>query len=333
MKKEIQWGILGCGGIAHKFAESMRAVSGARVIAAASRTPGKAEAFAKKHHIKKFYSDYAELLNNEDVDAVYVATTHNFHYENTRDALLANKPVLCEKPFTVNAMEMKALIALAERQQLFLMEGMWTRFLPAIVQLRKWLTEDLIGSIKQIRATFGFTFPFDPEHRLFNPDLAGGALLDAGIYPLSFANMVMKDKPVDVKAMGEIGATGVDLQSSYLLQYESGCQALLNTAINAWTVSRAEVIGTKGRITIPEKFLNAKEVWLEIKDQAPIKKKFPFKDKTGFKFEIEAASDCIRDGRFENDVMPLADSRQIMETIDAIKSQLGLVYANDKQWS
>jgi predicted dehydrogenase len=275
MKKEIKWGILGCGGIANKFAESTRAVDGAMVIAAASRTPGKAAAFAKKHQIEQSYSDYDELLSNKDVDAVYVATTHNFHYENTREALLANKPVLCEKPFTVNAMEMKVLIALAERQQVFLMEGMWTRFLPAIVQLRRWLAEDLIGSIKQIRATFGFYFPFDPDHRLFNPDLAGGALLDVGIYPLSFAKMVMKQKPVEVKAMGEIGATGVDHQSSYLLKYESGCLAFLNAAVNAWTVSRAEVIGTKGRITIPENFSNAKEVWLEVKDRAPIKKKFP----------------------------------------------------------
>jgi predicted dehydrogenase len=131
--------------------------------------------------------------------------------------------------------------------------------------------------------------------------------------------------------MGEIGATGVDLQSSYLLGYESGCLALLNAATNAWTVSRAEVIGTKGRLTLPENFLNAKEVWLEIKDQAPIKKKFPVDDKTGFRFEIEAASDCIRNGQLENDMMPLADSRQLMETIDAIKYQLGLVYGNDKQ--
>ena len=122
MKKEIKWGIIGCGGIANKFAESTRAVDGAKVIAAASRTPGKAVSFAKKHQIEQSYSDYSELLNNQDVDAVYVATTHNFHYENTREALLANKPVLCEKPFTVNAQEMNALIALAERQQVFLME-------------------------------------------------------------------------------------------------------------------------------------------------------------------------------------------------------------------
>ncbi|MCP4403261.1 MAG: Gfo/Idh/MocA family oxidoreductase, partial [bacterium] len=222
MKKTIDWGIIGCGWIANKFAESAAVLDGVKVIAAASRTPDKAEAFAKKHSIQHAYSDYAELLKNDDVDAVYVATTHNFHYQNVKQVLEADKPVLCEKPFTVNAREMKSLIALAEHKQLFMMEAMWTRFLPAIEQLRMWLAEESIGTIKQVRATFGFRFPFDPNHRLFNPDLAGGALLDAGIYPLSFANMVMKHKPVEVKALGEIGSTGVDEQSSYILRYESG---------------------------------------------------------------------------------------------------------------
>jgi predicted dehydrogenase len=330
MKETFNWGIIGCGGIANKFAESATVLDGIEVIAAASRTPGKAEAFAAKHSIKSYYSDYAGLLENDDVDAVYVATTHNFHYQNVRQALEANKPVLCEKPFTVNAREMKSLIALAERKQLFMMEAMWTRFLPAIVQLRTWLAQDMIGTIKQIRATFGFLFPFDPNHRLLNPDLAGGALLDAGIYPLSFANMVMRQKPVEIRSLGEIGSTGVDEQSCYILKYETGCLALLNSTVNAPVASRAEVIGDKGRITIPKSFLNAQQVWLELNDQEPVQKKFPYEDSTGFKFEIEAASESIRNGLLENEIMPLSDTLQLMETIDEIKNQLGLVYSNDK---
>ncbi len=329
MKEIFNWGILGCGGIANKFAKSATVVDGVKVIAAASRTPGKAEAFAKKHSIKNHYSDYAELLRNDEVDAVYVATTHNFHYQNVKQILEANKPVLCEKPFAVNAREMKSLIALAERKQLFTMEAMWTRFLPAVEQVRMWLAEDTIGTIKQIRATFGFRFPFDPNHRMFNPDLAGGALLDAGIYPLSFAHMVMRQKPVEIKALGEIGSTGVDEQSSYLLKYESGCLAFLNSTVNAPVASRAEIIGTKGRITIPKSFLNAQEVWLELQNQEPVQKKFSHKDNTGFKFEIEAASESIRNGLLQNEIMPLADTLQLMEIIDEIKNQLGLVYAND----
>ena len=331
MKKTINWGIIGCGGIANKFAESAAVLDDVQVVAAASRTPGKAEAFARKHSIENYYSDYVDLLKNDEIDAVYVATTHNFHYENVKQVLEANKPVLCEKPFTVNAREMKSLIALAERKQLFMMEAMWTRFLPAIEQVRNWLAEDIIGTVKQIRATFGFLFPFDPEHRLYNPDLAGGAVLDAGIYPLSFANMVMKQPPTEIKALGEVGSTGVDEQSSYLLKYESGCLSLLNSTVNASVVSRAEVIGSKGRITIPKEFLNAQEVWLELNDQQPIQKKFPFPNNTGFKFEIEAASESIRNGLLENEIMPLTDTLQLMETIDEIKDQLGLIYSNDQR--
>jgi predicted dehydrogenase len=165
---------------------------------------------------------------------------------------------------------------------------------------------------------------------MFNPDLAGGALLDAGIYPLSFANMVMRQKPVEIKALGEIGSTGVDEQSSYILKYESGCLAFLNSTVNAPVASRAEVIGAKGRITIPKSFLNAQEVWLELNNQESVQKKFPHKDNTGFKFEIEAASESIRNGLLENEIMPLTDTLQLMETIDEIKNQLGLVYSNDK---
>lgn len=326
----INWGIIGCGWIADTFAESAAVLDGVKVIAAASKTPDKAEAFAKKHSIKYYYSDYAELLRNNDVDAVYVATTHNFHYQNVKQALEANKPVLCEKPFTVNAREMKSLITLAKSKQLFLMEAMRTRFLPAIEQVRLWLAEDILGTIKQVRATFGFLLPFDPNHRLFNPDLAGGALLDAGIYPLSFANMVMKQKPVDIKALGEIGTTGIDEQSFYILRYESGCLAFLNSAVNAPVVSRAEIIGTKGRITLPKDFLGAQEVWLELQDQEPMQKKFPFDINTGLQFEIDAASESIRNGALENEIMPLSDTLQLMETIDEIKNQLGLVYSNDK---
>ena len=330
MKETINWGIIGCGGIAHKFADSAAVLDDVKIIGAASRTPGRAEAFAAKHSIKNYYADYANLLKNDEVDAVYVATTHNFHYENVLQVLEANKHVLCEKPFTVNGREMRSLIALAEEKQLFMMEAMWTRFLPAIEQVRIWLAEEIIGTIKQVRATFGFLFPFDPNHRLLNLDLAGGALLDAGIYPLSFANMVMRQKPIAIKALGEIGTTGADEQSSCILKYESGCLAFINATINAPVVSRAEVIGSKGRITIPKDFLRTQEVWLELLDQEPIQKIWPFDDRTGFRFQIEAAAESIRNGLLENDIMPLSDTLQLMETIDEIKDQLGLVYANDR---
>lgn len=330
MGKTMRWGIIGCGSIANRFADSAVAVDGVEVVAAASRTPGKGQAFAEKHAIKNHYSDYAELLANDEVDAVYVATTHNFHRDNVQQVLEANKPILCEKPFTVNAAEMRSLIQLAGEKKLFMMEAMWTRFLPAIVQLRQWLAEEAVGEIKMVRATFGFLFPFDPNHRLLNFDLAGGALLDAGIYPLSFANMVMREKPVAVKALGEIGSTGVDEQSTYILQYASGALAQLHATINAPAVSRVEIIGRKGRIVIPDRFLATQEVWLELNGEEALKKEFPYDEKAGFQFEIAAATESIQNGLLENEIMPLSDTLQLMETIDEIKAQLGLVYANDR---
>jgi predicted dehydrogenase len=331
MKKTINWGIIGCGDIANKFAASAAMVEHAEILAVASKTPGKAEAFAGKHNIKVFYSDYEQILKNENIDAIYIATTHNFHYENARQVLMAGKPILCEKPFTVNSREMKSLMEIAGEKKLFMMEAMWTRFIPVMVQIREWLNENKIGKIKQIRATFGFSFPHDPSHRLLNLDLAGGALLDAGIYPLSFANMVMKEKPSEILALGEIGVTGVDEQSSYLFKYASGCLAFLNSTINAPVDSRTEIIGTEGKIIVPRDFLCGQSVILHLKDQNPVEYNLPFDKNTGFQYEIAAASESIRDGLLENETMPLSDTLQLMETIDEIKNQLGLVYANDKR--
>lgn len=329
--KVINWGILGCGNIANKFADSALVLDNVKVTAVASRTPGKAKSFANKHKIENIYTDYSELLLDDEVDAVYIATTHNFHYENAKQVLEAGKHILCEKPFTVNSKELKSLLKIATEKKLFMMEAMWTRFLPAMVKLRELLDSKVIGEIKQIRACFGFQFTFDPENRLYNLGLAGGALLDAGIYPLSFANMVMRVKPKEIKAVAEIGKTGVDEQSSYLFTYDSGCVAFLNSTINAPVMSRAEVIGTLGRITIPENFLAADELWVDLNGKKTEKTLYPFDDPTGFKFEIEAASNSIRDGQLENSIMPLTDTLQLIESIDEIKSQLGLIYSNDKK--
>jgi predicted dehydrogenase len=330
MKRTIKWGVIGCGNIANKFAESIVEVDGAKIVAVASNTPGKAEAFAKKHGIRTYYGNHGQLLRNDEVDIVYIATTNNFHFRNAEQVLEAGKPLLCEKPFTVNSREMKSLIALASEKRLFMMEGMWTRFIPVMVQIRSWLDSGIIGKVKQVRATFGFNCPFDPENRLYDLGRGGGALLDAGIYSLSFANMVMREKPVEIKAIGEIGKTGVDEQSSCLLRYASGCLAFLNSTINAPVDSVAEIIGSKGTIVVPRMFLAAQSVRLHLEGAEPVETELPFDEKKGFRFEIASASESIRKGEPENETMPLSDTLQIMETIDEIKGQLGLEFANDK---
>lgn len=324
MSDNIKWGIIGCGGIAKKFAPCINDVDGAELCAVSSATPGKAEKFAAEFNVESAYADYGQLVGRDDIQAVYVATTHNFHYENVKLALEHGKAVLCEKPITVAAWEAEELIALARRQKLFMMEGMWTRFLPAICQVRDWLADGAIGELRQIRANFGFDAPFDPEGRMFNKALAGGALLDAGIYPISLANMIA-GSPVAIEAIAAIGSTDVDEQSFYLFRYENGVIASLSASVRAKIDIVAEIIGSEGKITVP-RFLAASTAELHsFKDGETIKKDFPYPDGQGFEYEIQEVVDCMRQGRLESEIMPLDETLAIMRTMDAIRGKLGLV--------
>ncbi|WP_455382612.1 Gfo/Idh/MocA family protein [Salinispira pacifica] len=329
-EREIRWGVLGSGSIANRFAHGLAAVEGSTLVAAASRTPGRAREFAERHGVASFFENYEDLVRRADIDAVYVATTHNFHHDNVRLALEHGKAVLCEKPLTVNGREAADLVDLARRKRLFLMEAMWTRYLPAIVQVRRWLADGEIGTIRQVRADFGFLREFDPKHRLFNPELAGGALLDAGIYPLAFASMVKGGAPATVQATAQIGTTGVDEQSAYLFTYKDDSIAMLSSAVNTELDCRAVIYGTEGRIEVPDRFLAATQATLRKNGQPPVTRDFPFNLEEGFSYEIAEAARCIREGELESSVMPLDESVELMRTIDRIKEQLGLSYANDR---
>jgi dihydrodiol dehydrogenase / D-xylose 1-dehydrogenase (NADP) len=329
MSDNIKWGIIGCGGIAKKFALCIHDVDGAELCAVASATPGKAEKFAAEFNVGSAYADYGQLVDRDDIQAIYIATTHNFHCENVKLALEHGKAVLCEKPIAVAAWEAEEMIALARRQKLFMMEGMWTRFLPAICQVRDWLADGAIGELRQIRANFGFDAPFDPEGRMFNKALAGGALLDAGIYPISLANMIA-GSPVAIEAIAAIGSTGVDEQSFYLFRYENGVIASLSASVRAKIDIVAEIIGSEGKIVVP-RFLAASTAELHsFKDGKTIEKDFPYPDGQGFEYEIREVVDCMRQGKLESEVMPLDETLAIMRTMDAIREKLGLVYDNDK---
>lgn len=329
MTGTINWGIIGCGGIAQKFARCMKDVATAELAAVASATPGKAEKFASQFGVESAYSDYNQLVGRDDIQAVYVATTHNFHYDNVKLALEHGKAVLCEKPITVAAWEAEELIALARERKLFMMEGMWTRFLPAIGQVREWLDAGEIGELRQIRADFGFNAPFNPEGRMFNKALAGGALLDAGIYPVSFASMIA-GSPVAVEAIADIGSTDVDEQTFFLFRYENGAIASLSASVRAPVDVLATIIGSEGKITIP-RFLAATSVELHRFDRKEtIRRDFPFPDGQGFEYEIQEVVDCLNQGKLESDVMPLDETLSIMQTMDAIRKKIGLVYDNDR---
>lgn len=327
---DTKWGIIGCGGIANVFATSLQALETGTLLAGASRTPGRAQEFAEKHGIERVYTDYESLVADPDVEAVYVATTHNFHYENIRLCLENGKHVLCEKPFTVNAAQTLKLVELARERNLFMMEAVWTRFLPAIRKLQELLAEGIIGEIRTVKADFSIAGEFRAEHRLKNKVLAGGALLDLGIYPITFASIVFGEQPVRIQSSVVKGNTGVDDRSFYLFDYEGGRRAMLSSSFTHIAPSEGIVCGTKGYIRMP-RFHGGQqlEIHLEAKD-APDILSLPFGKGEDFKFELAHAMDCIESGKIQSDILPLSETLAIMQTMDTLRAQWGLQYPDEQ---
>jgi dihydrodiol dehydrogenase / D-xylose 1-dehydrogenase (NADP) len=324
-KKKIRWGILGTGAIASKFAEALQTLSEADLTAVGSRAPETAEKFAETFGIPHRHPSYDQLVNDPDVDVVYIATPHPFHMENTILCLNAGKAVLCEKPLEINANRARQMINLAREKKLFLMEAMWTRFLPIIAQVREWLQQELIGPIRMLHADFGFTGDWRPRHRLLNPQLAGGALLDIGVYTVSLASMVFSRPPEKIKALAHIGQTGVDEQSAMILRYNEGPLAVLSCAVKTRTPQQTVIAGTKGMIRIHSPFWSATTATISIEGKKDQTVKLPH-ECNGFEYQIREVMQCLRSGKLESDVMPLDESVQIMQTMDEIRTQLQLKY-------
>ncbi|MUG44378.1 Gfo/Idh/MocA family protein [Paenibacillus woosongensis] len=323
-RRTIRWGIMGTGWIAEKFAADLTHVSNGEGMAVGSRTLNSANQFAAKFNIPRAYGSYEELVSDPEIDAIYVATPHPFHRDNVITALRGGKAVLCEKPFTVNSRELEEIIAFAKEKRLFLMEAMWTRFLPPIVQVRQWLEEGRIGEVKLLKAEFGFRSDWNPSGRLLNPELGGGALLDAGIYPVSFASMIFGPNPEQVWSTAHIGETGVDEHFSILLDYGQGRSASLHGAVRLALTNEAYIYGTEGSIHIPS-FLNAAKAVLHVNGQEPVEVK---DDRTavGYAFEAEEVGRCLLAGETESSAITLAESLGIMQLLDQLRAQWGLKY-------
>lgn len=327
--QDIRWGIIGCGGIANTFAQSLCALDSGILLAGASRTAERASAFAEKWDMARSYSDYEALVADQDIDAVYVATTHNFHYENIKLCLENGKHVLCEKPFTINANQTRELIELAQKKSLFMMEGLWTRFLPSILKLQLLLSENIIGEVQTVFANFYLGSEFSQEHRLRNKALAGGALLDLGVYPINMAAIVFGQHPLKIKSEVSLDAeTGVDASSFYFFDYGSGQRAVLSSGYGRSAPIEAIISGTKGFIRIPH-FLGARELHIHQTGKAPEVLGFPYDEGENFKYEIAHAMECIAAGKTESDIMPLSETLTIMETMDALRKQWALSYPNE----
>ena len=327
MSKIIKWGILGCGRIAYKFAEGLKILPDAILEAVASRTEGKAENFGKMFGVKNIYNHYEELVKNPAVNVIYIATTHNFHYENTLLCLNHGKPVLCEKPFTLNAIQAEGLINTARNNNLFLMEAMWTRFIPCIVKLNEFLDKGILGEIQHVTADFGIKKELDPTVRSFNPDLGGGALLDLGIYPISFARMIYKQTPSKIKSSAHIGKTSVDEKSCYLFEYENGQTAMLSSSHRLIMPHDASIFGTKGYMEIPD-FFHPTKMILKLEGKPKKIIRIPFKS-TGYNYEAMEVMQCLNTGNLESKFMPLGETLEIMKTMDILRSQWHLKYPGE----
>lgn len=325
---KIQWGILGTGKIAQKFAASLQAVPGAELRAVGSRTRESSEKFGAMFQVPNLHSSYESLASDPAVDVIYVATPHPMHAENSLMCLQAGKAVLCEKPFTVNAKEAERVIQEARARGLFLMEAMWTRFFPLMRQVVEWVQEGTLGDIRMVSADFGFRATFNPDGRLFNPRLGGGALLDIGIYPVSFAHLIL-GKPDRIMSAAHLGATGIDENNAILFHYPQGELAMLSSSLQVYTPHEASIIGTKGRLTIRDPWWQPKHLTLWLEEKEPQDYEFP-KENNGMNYEATEVVRCLKEGKQESDIMTLQESLEIMRTLDEIRSQWGLVYPSEK---
>lgn len=322
----IRWGIIGAGIIAHKMAEAITLEPDNELVAIASKSPERAQAFADQHQIDS--ETYARLVSRDDIDVIYIATTHNFHADNALLALAHGKHVVIEKPFTVNAPQAQVLIDCAQRHGVFLMEAIWTRFLPSMVKLRDTIQSGRIGNVKIANINFGGIAPDHYLPRLIDPALAGGATLDMGIYPISMLCYWLGELPSVSHSHCHFSTTGVDEIASYQLVFPSGCIATINTSFNLLLGQDITLFGNKGRID----YLNFQSAdsftlrQLNEREWAKTETLNSINADNGFVFQVREAARCIRAGELESPIIPLAETLGIMQVLDGIREQLPLKY-------
>ncbi len=327
MTNRIGWGILATGGIAQKFAADLVRLPDAELVAVGSRTRAAAADFGARFDAKRSYGSYQEVVDDPEVDVVYVATPHALHQANASLALAAGKAVLCEKPLTLNAAEARALIDQARDAELFLMEAVWMRFFPIFDELRRLLAEEALGQLHTLCADFGIRPRYDPKGRLFDPALGGGTLLDLGVYPLSLASLVF-GRPARVASLAQLGETGVDEQAGIVLGYADGALAALYTSFHADTPVEAVLSGERGRIKLHRPFHHPTRLTLALAGEPERFIEHPHEGH-GYQFEAQAVMDCLRAGKTESERMPLDESLAVMKTMDEIRAQWGLTYPGE----
>lgn len=316
--------MIGTGGIASTFVDDVRLLPDADVVAVASRHASSAEDFARRHGIERSYPSYEAVCRDDGVDVLYVSTIHPAHHDAAMLAIEGGKAVLVEKPFTMDAAEARSLVEAARARGVFLMEAMWARFVPHMVRVRELLGDGALGDVRLVMADHCQWFEEDASHRLYARDLGGGALLDLGIYPVSFASMVL-GTPSKVTAVGHPAFTGVDATTSILLEHEGGAHALLTTTLSAVGPNRAAIVGTEGRLEIDSVFYTPTTFTLTRRDGS-VERFEQLSEGRGLRYEAAEVMRCLREGRLESDVLPLAETVAVMSTLDEVRRQIGLSY-------
>lgn len=324
MSKKIKFGIIGAGGIAKKFAKGLEYVEDAQLVAIASRNIENANMFGDMFGIEKRYSSYEELAKDKDIDVVYISTPNALHKEHTILCLENKKAVICEKPFGSNKSEVEEMIKVARENKVFLMEAMWTRYFPVIEKVREWVNDGVIGKVKMIKGDFGFKCDRGYGDIRFNKELAGGSLMDVGIYPVSFASMIYKEQPKEIKAIADMGHTGVDEQTAMIFGYEDDKMALLSCAIMTQMPRDLYIVGDYGYIQIPNVWY-AQTAILRLHNKEDLVVNLPIEG-NGYNYEAAEVVRCLQAGKLESDIMPLDESLAIIGTLDKVRQQIGLTY-------
>lgn len=326
----VRWGVIGPGRIAHTFAQSLAAVPGATLAAVASSEASRAQAFAQQYGAAQAFDRVDALVRSEQVDAVYIASTHNFHHEQALATLRAGKAVLCEKPLTVNAAQAEAVFVEAQRQQVFAMEALWTRFLPAWRHVLQWLADERIGRVHSAEAYFGYEQPFDLNGRLYRADLAGGALLDAGVYCVTVAQWLFGGPLKVERASATLAATGVDEEVRAQLSVGSGANAgaielRMHVSLRHRLYNAFVIHGEHGDILVTEAFWGQGQAVLLRRGEAPIATHSPF-EVNGFEYQVREVHRCLARGVLQSEVMPWQDTLAVMRCLDELRAAVGVRY-------
>jgi predicted dehydrogenase len=323
--RPVRWGIAGPGRIAAKVAQDFVHVDDAELVAVASRSSGRAEAFAERHGLDRAYGSYLDLIGDDQIDAIYIATPHPQHRDIAVAALEAGQAVLVEKTFTASLAGAQQIVDTARARGVFAMEAMWTRFQPAVLRMRELVADGAIGDVLSVQADLGVTPDFDPADRLFNRDLAGGALLDLGVYPVSFAQMLL-GPPQRVSAAGSIGQTGVEIDASVLLGYDNGTSATCMVSLHSPMPGYARIFGTDGWIAVLPRFHHPDQFVLHRRGADSETFTVPHVG-GGYCHELTEVTECLRAGHTESSIMALADTLDGQRILEESLAQLGLSHA------